>query len=239
MFAIVSAFILSCASQIRTASSMCAIPPIKQVSFKQRRNYSEVFATRRSKRTTELFEAVFMVSSDVFYMLARCIRRLSTQPSTEADQRKVVDDVLQYVHYELDDLDFRNEVKNFGVLLEEEHVVRQPIAYPDFMRNVQICDWLFNTWTSILLMRTILEGPTILQGLENPKIAGLARSLVASCQFGKACYSYDENYGIQNYDTPHLMIAGTGLGNQDDSERISRFEPPNILLKFVAGSLMS
>jgi len=218
-FATLTPFISGSAGQIRTASSMNGqwVPP-NRIPFKQRLEYSDLLAGFSQRMTVGLYEAAFYVCSDVFYMLVRCIRRISTEPNTELDQQTIVRDVLHFVHCELDDVDFKNAMATFGIHFDGNGILRGPSD------NLQIADWFFNTCTSIRLMVSMIEAPTILEGLETLQVHDLALSLAESCQYGKIWYGYDQTCGVPNYHSPHLLLAGIGLGKHDNPAGII---PPN------------
>ena len=220
LFTMLVPFISSSAGQIRTASSMNGqwIPP-NRIPFEQRLAYSAQLALFSHRMTVPRLEAAFNVCSDVFYMLVRCIRRISTEPTSELDQRTLVRDVLCFVNSELDDVDFQHAMATFGILFDESGILRVPIGNP------QITDWFFNTCTCIRLMTSMIKAPTVLERLDTLEVHDLAKSLAVSCQYAKTWYGYDQTYGVPNYHSPHLLLAGIGLEKQDNHAGIP---PPNL-----------
>ena len=218
LFALVAPFVLFCVDELRCRCSLRGqwTAPIYQLDFGRCVKYQTEFVSRRGRywrKTTGLFAALDEIQNNQFLLLARCIARITAEPNTEDDQRSIVDDVLKYVLGQMSDPNFNDALATFGVFIH----ATQP---PDIDSNHQSArDYLFNSVKCSQLMVVILEMPTIMQGLKDPRVVSLAQLLGSSFKSGKSRHGVDENYPVVNYNPAQLLLAGLVLQKEKYPDR--------------------
>jgi hypothetical protein len=210
-------FIIDCANAWAVRHG---IVPQRSTTFAQRVNYFDALSSTTNSNVwySGTLEAANSTLGNLFEVALTSVYQLARQESVFDYTRPAINDVLQYVRAELGDPDLHKALQtlyqNFQGLSTNHTTV-----------DGQLTTRLFHRLRCVLLLHTILEAPSIHDGVTCAKSNFLARKVISFChnQAIRRGGPIEDYYLISWHNFTHLVLGGMALSRRETPERIFPF----------------
>lgn len=207
-------FIIDCAN---AWAARHGIVPQRSTTFAQRENYFD--ALRSTTNSGALYsgtlEAANSTLGNLFEVALTSIYQLARQESEFDYTRPTINDVLQYVRAELGDPDLHKALQTLNQTFQGPSTNHTTV-------EGQLITRLFHRLRCVLLLHTVLEAPSIHEGVRCAKSNFIANKIISFCrnQAIRRGGPIEDYYLISWHNFTHLLLGGMALSRQETPERI-------------------
>jgi hypothetical protein len=207
-------FIIDCANAWAVRHG---IVPQRSTTFAQRVNYFDALSSTTNSNAwySGTLEAANSTLGNLFEVALTSVYRLARQESEFDYTRPAINDVLHYVRAELGDPDLHKALQTLYQNFQGQSTNHTTV-------DGQLITRLFHRLRCVLLLLTILEAPSIHEGVTCAKSNFLARKIISFChnQAIRRGGPIEDYYLISWHNFSHLVLGGMALSRQETPERI-------------------
>jgi hypothetical protein len=212
-------FVLDCAI---AWSVRAGVIPCRNTNFSQRAEYFDHFSKVGNSGTwySGILEAANSTLGNVLEVALNCVCQTITKEIALDFNRESVDQALLYIRSELGDVDLQNALWQLYESFQEGNTDHSTV-------EGQLITRIFHRMRIVLLLESVLEAPSIENGVLDAKTNAIARTVILFCR--QQTSERDPNRIIEDYflmswhNFSHLLLGGMSLSRVDTPDRNAPF----------------
>jgi hypothetical protein len=208
-------FIFDCAN---AWSIRNGVVPNRQTNFHQRTEYFDHLRSTNDSGVwySGILEAANSTLGNVLEVALIGACQTATESHDSDSTRVSTDDVLFYLRAELGDHDLHAALQVLNQSFQGRNTNHATV-------EGQLITRIFHRLRCILLLHTLLEAPSLQEGLSSEKAIYICKKIISFCraQTIRGDRSVDDYFMLSWHNFSHLLLGGMGLHPVESSDRTS------------------